>query len=297
MDQAHGRTDAHTTEHLDRRPACGRSPRRARRRPDRAARAGARRHEGRLLLALREPARVPRRAARHVGAEEHRRGARARRARGRRPAGQVPAAGMLAASRQLLPIDLAVRDWSRRDPRSPSACGVSTTADGYLRTLFGEFCPDEDDVEARSMLAFSLWIGDHFMAADHGGRSRAEVLEVADAPAAELTGGQPVLRMPAAIPVIVASSGSRASSRPARTRRSSSTCRCESGSTHGLRCESRRCSAGVVVEQPRAAPVISSSRARRRCSYSSRDASARSARASVVVDERAGSARRRRGRS
>ena len=55
----------------------------------------------------------------------------------------------------------------------------------------------------------------------------------------------PVLRMPAAIPVIVASSGERASSRPARTRRSSSTCRCESGSIHGLRCSRRRCSAGV----------------------------------------------------
>jgi hypothetical protein len=31
---------------------------------------------------------------------------------------------------------------------------------------------------ARSMLAFSLLIGNHFMAADHGPRSRAEVLEL-----------------------------------------------------------------------------------------------------------------------
>jgi len=29
------------------------------------------------------------------------------------------------------------------------------------------------------MLAFSLWIGNHFMAVDHGTRSRAEVLELA----------------------------------------------------------------------------------------------------------------------
>ena len=29
------------------------------------------------------------------------------------------------------------------------------------------------------MLAFSLAIGSHFIAADHGGRSRAEVLELA----------------------------------------------------------------------------------------------------------------------
>ena len=49
----------------------------------------------------------------------------------------------------------------------------------YLRSLFGDFCPDEDEVEARCMLAFSLWIGNHFMAADHGARSRADVLELA----------------------------------------------------------------------------------------------------------------------
>jgi hypothetical protein len=49
----------------------------------------------------------------------------------------------------------------------------------YLRVLFGTFCSDEDDIEARSMLAFSLLIGGHFMAADHGARSRAEVIDLA----------------------------------------------------------------------------------------------------------------------
>ena len=49
----------------------------------------------------------------------------------------------------------------------------------YLRSLFGAFCSDEDDVEARCMLAFSLLLGNHFMAADHGERSRADVLELA----------------------------------------------------------------------------------------------------------------------
>ena len=42
-----------------------------------------------------------------------------------------------------------------------------------LRALGG----DEADVEARCLMALSLWIGNHFLAADHGGRSRAEVLE------------------------------------------------------------------------------------------------------------------------
>jgi hypothetical protein len=32
-------------------------------------------------------------------------------------------------------------------------------------------------VEARCLMALSLWIGNHFLAADHGGRSRAEALE------------------------------------------------------------------------------------------------------------------------
>jgi hypothetical protein len=49
----------------------------------------------------------------------------------------------------------------------------------YMRSLFSAFCPDEDDVEVRCMLALSLWIGNHFVAADHDSRSRAEVLELA----------------------------------------------------------------------------------------------------------------------
>jgi hypothetical protein len=49
----------------------------------------------------------------------------------------------------------------------------------YLRALFGTFCADPAEVEARSVLAFSLLIGNHFMAADHGDRSRAEALELA----------------------------------------------------------------------------------------------------------------------
>ena len=49
----------------------------------------------------------------------------------------------------------------------------------YLRSLIGTFINDPDDVEARSMLAFSLAIGNHFIAAGHGGRRRADVLDSA----------------------------------------------------------------------------------------------------------------------
>ena len=49
----------------------------------------------------------------------------------------------------------------------------------HLHLLFGALCLDEGEVEARSMLAFSLVIGHHFLAADHGARSHADVLELA----------------------------------------------------------------------------------------------------------------------
>jgi AcrR family transcriptional regulator len=89
-------------------------------------------------------------------------------------------AGALTFSDWLLPIDLAVRDWSRREPKVAERLRrVDNRRMDYLRSLFSAFCPDEDDVEARSMLAFSLLIGNHFMAADHGARSRADVLELA----------------------------------------------------------------------------------------------------------------------
>ena len=89
-------------------------------------------------------------------------------------------AGALTFSDWLLPIDLAVRNWSRRDPTVAERLRrVDNRRMDYLRLQFGAFCPDPDDVEARSMLAFSLMIGNHFMAADHPGRSRADVLELA----------------------------------------------------------------------------------------------------------------------
>lgn len=93
---------------------------------------------------------------------------------------KVRRAGMLTFSRDLLPVDLAVRDWARRDPAVADRLErVDNKRMQYLRSLFGTFCPDEAEVEARCMLAFSLAIGNHFIAADHSPRSRAEVLELA----------------------------------------------------------------------------------------------------------------------
>ena len=74
-------------------------------------------------------------------------------------------------------VDLAVRDWSRREPAIAERLRhIDNRRMDYLRSLFGTFCVDPDDVEVRCMLAFSLLIGNHFIAADHRQHSRAEVL-------------------------------------------------------------------------------------------------------------------------
>ena len=87
---------------------------------------------------------------------------------------------LAASSDEPLRIDLAVRDWARREQTVADRLRrVDNRRMDYMRSLFGVFCPDEDDVEARCMLAFSLWIGNHFIAADHGARSRADVLKLA----------------------------------------------------------------------------------------------------------------------
>lgn len=93
---------------------------------------------------------------------------------------KVRRAGALTFSDSLVPIDLAVRDWARRDPAVAERLRhVDNARMDYARSLFSTFCRDEDDVEARSMLAFTLAVGKHFLAADHGTRSRADVLEAA----------------------------------------------------------------------------------------------------------------------
>lgn len=89
-------------------------------------------------------------------------------------------AGALTFGTELLPVDLAIRDWSRRDPAVAERLRhVDNRRMDYLRLLFGAICADADEAEARSLLAFSLMIGHHFLAADLGGRSRAEVLDLA----------------------------------------------------------------------------------------------------------------------
>jgi AcrR family transcriptional regulator len=84
-----------------------------------------------------------------------------------------------ATAGDLLKVDLAIRDWARRDEAVAERLKrVDNRRMDYMRSLFGAFCRDDNEVEVRSMLAFSVFIGNHFVAADHGGRSRGDVLRL-----------------------------------------------------------------------------------------------------------------------
>ncbi|GAA3084265.1 hypothetical protein GCM10020000_83210 [Streptomyces olivoverticillatus] len=75
--------------------------------------------------------------------------------------------------------ELAIRDWARRDEAVAQRLRrLDNRRMDYLRSLFGSFCPDEGEVEVRCMPVASLRIGDHFIAADHGGLSRADVMQL-----------------------------------------------------------------------------------------------------------------------
>jgi AcrR family transcriptional regulator len=79
----------------------------------------------------------------------------------------------------LVKVELAIRDWARRDDAVAERLRcIDNRRMEFMRSLFGTFCPSEDDVEVRCLLVFSIFIANHFVAADHGTRSRAEVVSL-----------------------------------------------------------------------------------------------------------------------
>src|SRR5260370_14906491 len=77
-------------------------------------------------------------------------------------------AGALTFSSELLPIDLAIPDWSRRDQAVAERLRrVDNPRMGYLRLLFGAVCPHPDRGEAPSTAALSPVTRPHLTAGRH----------------------------------------------------------------------------------------------------------------------------------
>ncbi|MCZ7414874.1 MULTISPECIES: hypothetical protein [unclassified Streptomyces] len=82
--------------------------------------------------------------------------------------------------RRSAPVELAIRDWARRDESVAERLRrVDNRRMDYLRSLFDAICGDADEAEVRSLITFSLRIGTSFVAAEHRGRSREEVMRLA----------------------------------------------------------------------------------------------------------------------
>jgi AcrR family transcriptional regulator len=70
------------------------------------------------------------------------------------------AAQLTWAEGRLSGVDLAVRDWARRDPDAAARLRrVDTYRLDYLRTQMRALCPDPREAEARSLLAYAAAIG------------------------------------------------------------------------------------------------------------------------------------------
>jgi AcrR family transcriptional regulator len=84
------------------------------------------------------------------------------------------------SARRLFAVELALRDWSRRDRAvARRVRRVDDRRVEYLRSLFAQICDDEEDADARALLAYSLFVGSYFVIGGHGGRSRAATLQLA----------------------------------------------------------------------------------------------------------------------
>jgi AcrR family transcriptional regulator len=82
--------------------------------------------------------------------------------------------------RGLRMIELAVRDWARRDKAvAKRVKRVDNRRMEYMRSLFGAICRGEKEIEVRCLLFASLGFGNRLFAADHGGHSREEMTDLA----------------------------------------------------------------------------------------------------------------------
>ena len=83
-----------------------------------------------------------------------------------------------SSTKNLLRIEFAIREWARRDRSVARRLRrIDNRRLDYLRSLFGDFCPDENEAELRSIVGLSLFIGVPSIAADLGRGRRAELNE------------------------------------------------------------------------------------------------------------------------
>jgi AcrR family transcriptional regulator len=74
-------------------------------------------------------------------------------------------------------LELTIRDWARRDRAVAKRLRrVDNRRMAYLRTLFRQLGLSDDEAEARSLLAFALFVGNQLIAAGHDGRTRRDVV-------------------------------------------------------------------------------------------------------------------------
>jgi AcrR family transcriptional regulator len=86
--------------------------------------------------------------------------------------------GLGVSADDLLDIELAIRDWSRRDAGvAERVRRVDNRRMDYLRGLFGELFPDPAEVEVRCFVVMALFVGNHHIAAEHGRRTRPAVMK------------------------------------------------------------------------------------------------------------------------
>lgn len=79
-----------------------------------------------------------------------------------------------------LGAELAIREWARHDPAVAERLrSLDNRRMAYMRDLFTTFARDHTDAEARSFQLASLLIGNFFIAAEHDGLTRDQVIAAA----------------------------------------------------------------------------------------------------------------------
>jgi AcrR family transcriptional regulator len=85
---------------------------------------------------------------------------------------------LVTSTGKLVKIELAIRDWAQRDENvARQIKRVDNRRMDYMRSLFAAFCADEEEVEIRCLMAYSLFTGTPLIAAGHGGHRRADLVK------------------------------------------------------------------------------------------------------------------------